>query len=105
MSLSFSVTARDSSSSARRGVLETAHGDVQTPTFMTVGTRPTVTGLVPGELTEVGAQIVLGNTYHLMLRRGPELFQLVGGILKFMGWQGPILTDSGGYQIFSLKED
>jgi queuine tRNA-ribosyltransferase len=105
MSLSFSVTARDSGSSARRGLLVTAHGVVQTPTFMTVGTRATVTGLSPAELQQVGAQIVLGNTYHLMLRPGPELFQRVGGIHAFMGWKGPILTDSGGYQIFSLKED
>jgi queuine tRNA-ribosyltransferase len=105
MSLSFSVTARDEATSARRGLLVTAHGAVETPTFMTVGTRATVTGLTPAELRQVGAQIVLGNTYHLMLRPGPELFRRVGGIHNFMGWQGPILTDSGGYQIFSLAGD
>jgi queuine tRNA-ribosyltransferase len=105
MSLPFSVTARDADSAARRGLLVTAHGAVQTPTFMTVGTRATVTGLTPAELAQVGVHIVLGNTYHLMLQPGPELFRRVGGIHAFMGFQGPILTDSGGYQIFSLKAD
>jgi queuine tRNA-ribosyltransferase len=105
MSLPFSVSAVDPGSSARRGTLVTAHGTVQTPAFMTVGTRATVTGLTPSDLRELGVQVVLGNTYHLMLRPGPELFRRVGGIHKYMGWQGPVLTDSGGYQIFSLKED
>jgi queuine tRNA-ribosyltransferase len=72
---------------------------------MAVGTRATVTGLTPGDLAETGAQVVLGNTYHLMLRPGAELFRRVGGIHKFMGWRGPVLTDSGGYQIFSLPGD
>jgi queuine tRNA-ribosyltransferase len=72
---------------------------------MAVGTRATVTGLTPADLTELGAQVVLGNTYHLMLRPGPELFRRVGGIHGFMGWRGPVLTDSGGYQIFSLPGD
>jgi queuine tRNA-ribosyltransferase len=83
----------------------TAHGPVETPAFMAVGTRATVTGLTPGDLHEVGTQVVLGNTYHLMLRPGPDLFRRVGGIHAFMGWNGPVLTDSGGYQIFSLAAD
>jgi len=83
----------------------TAHGTVDTPAFMTVGTRATVTGLTPADLRELGAQVVLGNTYHLMLRPGPEFFERVGGIHKFMRWDGPVLTDSGGYQIYSLAED
>jgi queuine tRNA-ribosyltransferase len=90
------------SSRARRGTLQTLHGTVETPAFMCVGTRATVTGLDPEELRAVGAGIVLGNTYHLLLRPGPELFRRVGGIHRFMSWPGPVLTDSGGYQIFSL---
>ncbi len=105
MSLSFQVRAVDVGSRARRGVLTTAHGTVQTPVFMAVGTRATVTGLTPEDLRAVGTQVVLGNTYHLLLRPGPELFQRVGGIHNFMKWDGPVLTDSGGYQIFSLPGD
>jgi len=105
MSLPFTISARDIESRARRGTIETAHGRIETPAFMTVGTRATVTGLTPADLTEVGAQVLLGNTYHLMLRPGPELFRRVGGIHAFMGWSGPVLTDSGGYQIFSLSSD
>jgi queuine tRNA-ribosyltransferase len=105
MSLPFAVGARDVASRARRGTLVTAHGSVQTPAFMAVGTRATVTGLTPRDLTAIGAQVVLGNTYHLMLRPGPEHLRRVGGIHKFMGWTGPVLTDSGGYQIFSLAAD
>ena len=105
MRLPFTVTAVDPGSRARRGTLLTAHGRVETPAFMAVGTRATVTGLTPADLAELGAQVVLGNTYHLMLRPGPELFRRVGGIHKFMGWSGPVLTDSGGYQIFSLPTD
>ncbi|MDB4974537.1 MAG: tRNA-guanine transglycosylase [Myxococcaceae bacterium] len=103
--LPFTVHARDTDSRARRGTIVTAHGRIETPAFMAVGTRATVTGLTPRDLQEIGAQVVLGNTYHLMLRPGPELFQRVGGIHSFMGWHGPVLTDSGGYQIFSLPED
>ena len=83
----------------------TAHGRVETPAFMAVGTRATVTGLTPADLEEVGTQVVLANTYHLMLRPGPEVFRRVGGIHRFMRWNGPVLTDSGGYQIFSLSAD
>ncbi|WP_394845301.1 tRNA guanosine(34) transglycosylase Tgt [Pendulispora brunnea] len=103
--LSFDIKAVDVASNARRGTLQTGHGRVETPTFMAVGTRATVTGLTPADLADIGAQVVLGNTYHLMLRPGPELFRRVGGIHAFMGWSGPVLTDSGGYQIFSLAED
>lgn len=102
MVLPFVVGATDMSSRARRGTLQTLHGTVETPAFMCVGTRATVTGLDPEELRAVGAGIVLGNTYHLLLRPGPELFRRVGGIHRFMSWPGPVLTDSGGYQIFSL---
>ena len=105
MSFSFSVSAVDPGSRARRGAIITPHGRAETPAFMTVGTRATVTGLTPADLREVGAQVVLGNTYHLMLRPGIELFRRVGGIHRFMGWDGPMLTDSGGYQIFSLPGD
>jgi queuine tRNA-ribosyltransferase len=105
MLLPFNVSAVDPGSRARRGTLLTTHGTVQTPAFMAVGTRATVTGLDPSDLVAVGAQVLLANTYHLMLRPGPELFQRVGGIHTFMGWSGPVLTDSGGYQIFSLAGD
>jgi queuine tRNA-ribosyltransferase len=105
MPLSFTVSAADASSRARRGAITTAHGRIETPAFMAVGTRATVTGLDPADLRRIGTQVVLGNTYHLMLRPGIELFRRVGGIHGFMGWDGPVLTDSGGYQIFSLAED
>jgi queuine tRNA-ribosyltransferase len=105
MTLPFEVVAVDRESRARRGVLTTRRGPVDTPVFMSVGTRATVTGLDPADLARVGTQVVLGNTYHLMLRPGPELFRRVGGIHAFMGWPGPVLTDSGGYQIFSLSQD
>jgi queuine tRNA-ribosyltransferase len=103
--LPFTVTSVDPQSRARRGFAVTAHGRIETPAFMAVGTRATVTGLTPADLTAIGTQVVLGNTYHLMLRPGPELFRRVGGIHPFMGWNGPVLTDSGGYQIFSLAGD
>ena len=105
MALPFTLHTVDPGSRARRGSIGTAHGTIQTPAFMAVGTRATVTGLTPQDLADVGAQVVLGNTYHLMLRPGPELFRRVGGIHNFMNWRGPVLTDSGGYQIFSLPAD
>lgn len=105
MSLPFTVSAVDRESHARRGTITTAHGVVDTPAFMTVGTRATVTGLTPDDLASVGAQVLLANTYHLMLRPGVELFRRVGGIHAFMGWRGPILTDSGGFQIYSLSSE
>jgi queuine tRNA-ribosyltransferase len=87
---------------ARRGVLETAHGTIQTPVFMPVGTVGTVKGVTPHELIDLGAQVVLGNTFHLWLRPGLEVIAAHGGLHGFMAWQGPILTDSGGFQVWSL---
>ena len=97
----FSVTAR--SGAARLGRLETAHGAIETPAFMPVGTYGTVKALTPEELTGLGAQIVLGNTFHLMLRPGTAVIGAHGGLHRFMHWEHPILTDSGGFQVFSLK--
>ena len=99
----FEVKCRDKNSAARRGVLKTAHGEVATPAFMPVGTAGTVKGITPAQLREVGAEIILANTYHLMLRPGVDVIEGVGGLHKFMGWDRPILTDSGGYQVFSLS--
>ena len=87
---------------ARRGRLKLAHGEVETPAFMPVGTYGTVKAMSPAELTEIGAQIVLGNTFHLWLRPGLDVIGAHGGLHRFMGWSGPILTDSGGFQVFSL---
>ncbi len=98
--MKFSVTHRDGA--ARRGRLELAHGAVETPAFMPVGTYGTVKAMSPEELVGLGAQIVLGNTFHLWLRPGTEVIEKHGGLHRFMGWNGPILTDSGGFQVFSL---
>jgi queuine tRNA-ribosyltransferase len=89
---------------ARAGTLRTAHGNVRTPVFMPVGTKATVKTVDPDELRAVGAQLVLGNTYHLHFRPGDELIEELGGLHAFMGWQRPILTDSGGFQVFSLRD-
>src|SRR4051812_15994917 len=89
---------------ARTGVLHTAHGDVRTPAFMPVGTKATVKTVDPDELKELGAQLILGNTYHLYFRPGDELIEELGGLHEFMHWDGPILTDSGGFQVFSLRD-
>ena len=97
-----SSTPTERGFAARRGVLRTAHGDVQTPVFMPVGTQATVKTLEPRDLKELKVQILLGNTYHLLLRPGNETMALAGGLHSFMGWDGPILTDSGGFQVFSL---
>jgi queuine tRNA-ribosyltransferase len=97
----FTVTATDGA--ARAGVLHTVHGDVPTPAFMPVGTKGTVKGVDPDELRELGASIVLGNTYHLHFRPGADVVADLGGLHRFMGWDGPILTDSGGFQVFSLR--
>ncbi len=94
------IEARDGE--ARAGSLRTPHGRVETPTFMPVGTKGTVKGLTPGDLRSVGVGLVLGNTYHLYLRPGVDLVREAGGLHAFTGWEGPMLTDSGGYQIFSL---
>jgi queuine tRNA-ribosyltransferase len=105
MTLPFEVSATDPGSRARRGTITTAHGRIETPAFMDVGTRAAVTNCSPADLREIGTQVVLANTYHLMLRPGPEAFRRLGGIHEFMRWPGPVLTDSGGYQIFSLNAD
>ena len=99
--MSFAVTATDGA--ARAGLLRTAHGDVPTPAFMPVGTKATVKGVHPDQLRALGASILLGNTYHLHFRPGEDLIAELGGLHAFMGWDGPILTDSGGYQVFSLR--
>jgi queuine tRNA-ribosyltransferase len=102
MSFSFTVVKKDSGSSARLGRLSTPHGDVETPAFMPVGTQASVKAMSPRDLEEIGCQILLGNTYHAYLRPGVEVIRKLGGLHRFMGWQRPILTDSGGYQVFSL---
>jgi queuine tRNA-ribosyltransferase len=102
VSESFEVTARDGA--ARAGVLRTAHGEVRTPAFMPVGTKATVKSVDPDELRALGADIVLGNAYHLHFRPGEELVAELGGLHAFMGWDGAILTDSGGFQVFSLRD-
>ncbi len=101
MSTPFTLTATDGA--ARAGVLRTAHGDVPTPAFMPVGTKATVKGILPDRLRALGASIVLSNTYHLVFRPGVEIIEELGGLHRFMGWDGPILTDSGGFQVFSLR--
>ena len=90
------------SGSARRGRLRTAHGVVETPAFVAVGTQATVKGLTPRAVARTGTQLLFGNTYHLFLRPGPEVVQAHGGLHRFMGWEGPLMTDSGGFQVFSL---
>ncbi|MCE3010896.1 MAG: tRNA guanosine(34) transglycosylase Tgt [Proteobacteria bacterium] len=96
-------TVHHTDGNARRGTLVTAHGAFETPTFMAVGTKATVKAMTPEELKDCGTQVVLGNTYHLHLRPGEKLVKKMGGLHKFMNWQGPILTDSGGFQVFSLS--
>jgi queuine tRNA-ribosyltransferase len=98
----FELLARDGD--ARAGLLHTAHGDVRTPVFMPVGTKATVKTVDPDELRQLGAQLVLGNTYHLHFRPGDDVIEELGGLHAFMGWHGPILTDSGGFQVFSLRD-
>lgn len=100
--MKFTLLAIDGA--ARRGRLETAHGIVDTPAFMPVGTRGTVKSLTPADLEETGTQIVLANTYHLFLRPGHEVIRALGGLHRFMAWSGPILTDSGGFQVWSLAK-
>ena len=100
----FLLLGQSSESAARRGVLRTLHGAIQTPVFMPVGTQATVKGVTPENLRELGARIILGNTYHLYIRPGQQLIKELGGLHRFMHWDGPILTDSGGFQIFSLRE-
>ena len=98
--LRFEITATDGD--ARAGVLHTAHGPVETPCFVPLATRGAVKGMLPGEVSEIGFEMVLGNTYHLMLAPGGERIAAAGGLHRFMGWSGPMITDSGGFQVFSL---
>ncbi|MCX7700717.1 MAG: tRNA guanosine(34) transglycosylase Tgt [Gemmataceae bacterium] len=102
MAIQFTVRFHDGA--ARVGVLTTPHGEVSTPCFMPVGTRASVKGVTPDQLRSVGARIILGNTYHLTLRPGDDIIRDLGGLHRFMGWNGPILTDSGGFQVFSLAD-
>ncbi len=102
MSLKFRVLQNDNHTAARLGLLETAHGRVQTPVFMPVGTQATVKTMTPEEVYDIGGRIILSNTYHLYLRPGDKLIEKAGGLHRFMNWYGPILTDSGGFQVFSL---
>lgn len=96
------IQARDGATRARAGVLRTAHGDVRTPAFVPLATKATVKGLLPEEVAALGYDMVLGNTFHLMLNPGAELIERFGGLHEFMGWNGPIVTDSGGFQVFSM---
>ena len=101
---SFELQKTDPETGARAGVLHTPHGDILTPVYMPVGTQATVKGMLPKDLEEIGSQIILSNTYHLYMRPGDELIKAAGGLHKFMNWQKPILTDSGGFQVFSLAK-
>ena len=101
---SFELQHIDKYTGARAGVFHTPHGDILTPVYMPVGTQATVKGVYPRDLKEAGSQIILSNTYHLYLRPGDELVKAAGGLHKFMNWNGPILTDSGGFQVFSLTK-
>ena len=98
----FEIKNKDKNSRARAGVIHTDHGDIETPAFMPVGTQASVKTLDQDDLEKIGAQIILGNTYHLHLRPGEDLIDGFGGLHKFMNWDKPILTDSGGFQVFSL---
>lgn len=100
--MKFSVSQRDGL--ARRGEIDLSRGRIQTPAFMPVGTYGTVKGMLPRDILEIGAEIILGNTFHLWLRPGTEVIKAHGDLHDFMGWSGPILTDSGGFQVFSLDE-
>ena len=102
--VTFEITHIDRNSGARTGILHTPHGDVETPMFMPVGTQATVKFISPEELYDMGSGVVLANTYHLWLRPGPEILEKAGGVQKFMNYKGPMLTDSGGFQVFSLAK-
>lgn len=104
MTFTFQRQAQCSQTRARAGIFQTPHGPVETPRFMPVGTLATVKGLTPEQIRASGAQMILANTYHLHLQPGEEIIQELGGLHRFMGWSGPILTDSGGFQVFSLAQ-
>ena len=101
---SFEVIKTDPETGARAGIFHTPHGDIETPVYMSVGTQATVKGVLPRDLKEAGSQIILANTYHLYMRPGYEIVKKAGGLHKFMNWDRPILTDSGGFQVFSLAK-
>src|SRR3989338_4478948 len=103
MSKTFELIKKDSETNARLGRVHTAHGTIETPVFMPVGTQGSVKTLTPKELEEVGAEIILGNAYHLYIRPGIDIIREIGGLHEFVSWRKPILTDSGGYQVFSLS--
>ena len=105
MPVRFTLHSTDAASAARRGRLDTPHGLVETPAFMPVGTQATIKGLTIDQVRATGAQMILGNTYHLALRPGHEIVRDMGGLHRFMGWDGPFLTDSGGFQLFSLAQN
>src|SRR6195952_1809246 len=98
----FEITARDPTSRGRSGILTTSHGTVRTPAFVPLATKGTVKGLEPRDIRELGYDMVLGNTFHLMTSPGHELVAEFGGLHEFMRWDGPIITDSGGFQVFSM---
>lgn len=98
----FRIQTRDTASAARLGRLSTAHGEISTPAFVPLASKATVKGLLPAEVAALGYEMVLGNTFHLMLNPGPEVIDSFGGLHAFMGWDGPIITDSGGFQVFSM---
>jgi len=102
--MKYELTAKDPGCGARLGKITTPHGAIRTPAFMPVGTQGTVKGVLPEQVRSLGADIILGNTYHLYLRPGHQLIAALGGLHKFMNWQGPILTDSGGFQVYSLSK-
>ena len=102
--IEYELLHEDKQTGARRGIVHTPHGDIQTPVFMPVGTQATVKSMTPEELKEIGAQIILSNTYHLYLRPGEKIVKEAGGLHKFMNWDKPILTDCGGFQVFSLSD-
>ncbi|MEJ6952043.1 tRNA guanosine(34) transglycosylase Tgt [Natronospora cellulosivora (SeqCode)] len=104
MAISYQLIHNEKDTLARTGILSTPHGDIETPIFMPVGTQATVKAMTPEELVEIGSQIILSNTYHLYLRPGSELIAEAGGLHNFMHWDKPILTDSGGFQVFSLSD-
>lgn len=100
--MALTIEARDGATDARTGRLRTAHGDIRTPAFVPLATKATVKGMLPAEVKSLGYEMVLGNTFHLMLNPGAELIGRFGGLHRFMGWDGPIITDSGGFQVFSM---
>jgi queuine tRNA-ribosyltransferase len=104
VAITYSILARDPASHARLGRIDTPHGSFDTPAFMPVGTRATIKGLTPAQIRGTGSQCILNNAYHLMLRPGDELVARAGGVQRFMRWDGPILTDSGGYQAYSMAD-